>query len=170
MNNNTYDKNPFILQNGIEILTKDKRRTVARGEKFESPEGQRYESVINSIQEVDKEKFVKLFISKIRVIFDLSLTGNKLFYIFLFSISDAIGKDQVYMNFETAKDIANQRDFNLSNPVFYRGIKELIEKQIIAPSKSKYIYYINPAVVFNGDRARFIEEIKIKNGDKNAKK
>ena len=170
MNNNTYDKNPFILQNGIEILTKDKRRTVARGEKFESPEGQRYENVIHSIQEVDKEKFVKLFISKIRVLFDLSLTGNKLFYIFLFSISDAIGKDQIYMNFETAKDIASQCDFNLSDPVFYREIKELIYKQVIAPSKSKYIYYINPAVVFNGDRARFIEEIKIKNGDKNAKK
>lgn len=107
MNNNTYDKNPFILQNGIAIETKDKRRTIARGEKFESPDGDRYERVIHSIQEVDKEKFVKLFISKIRVLFDLSLTGNKLFYIFLFSISDAIGKDQIYMNFETAKSIAS---------------------------------------------------------------
>lgn len=162
MSNYTYDKNPFVLQNGIEIETKDKKRTIARGEKFESPEGDRYERVIHFIQEVDKEKFVKLFISKIRVIFDLSLTGNKLFYIFLFSISDAIGKDQVYMNFETARDTASQCDFKLSNPVFYRGIKELIDKKIIAPSKSKYIYYINPAVVFNGDRARFIEEIKIK--------
>jgi len=118
MNNNAYEKNPFILQNGIEIEKKDKRRTIARGEKFESPKGERYERVIHSIQEVDKEKFVKLFISKIRVLFDLSLTGNKLFYIFLFSISDAIGKDQVYMNFETAKDIASQCNFNLSNPVF----------------------------------------------------
>ena len=157
------------MQNGIAIETKDKRRTIARGEKFESPNGDRYERVIHSIQEVDKEKFVKIFISKIRVLFDLSLTGNKLFYIFLFSISDAIGKDQIYMNFETAKSIARECDFNLSNPVFYRGIKELIEKQIIAHSKSKYIYYINPAVVFNGDRAKFIEEIKIKKGDKNAK-
>lgn len=170
MKNKSYDKNPFILQNGIEIETKDKKRTIARGEKFESPEGKRFETVIHSIHEVDKEKFVKFFISKIRVLFDLSLTGNKLFYIFLFSISDAIGKDQIYMNFETAKDIANQCGFNLSDPVFYRGMKELIEKQIIAPSKSKYIYYINPAVVFNGDRARFVEEIKIKQGDKNAKK
>ncbi|MBN1086262.1 hypothetical protein JNO12_17155 [Erwinia aphidicola] len=79
MNNNTYDKNPFILQNGITIVTKDKRRTIARGEKLESPDGVRYEIVIHSIQEEDKEKFVKLFISKIRVLFDLSLTGNKLF-------------------------------------------------------------------------------------------
>jgi len=166
MSKDTYDKNPFLFQDGIEIETKEKRRTVARGEKFKTPNGDRYEQVIHSVQEVDKEKFVKLFISKIRVLFDLSLTGNKLFYIFLFSISDSIGKDQVYMNFETARDIAQQCDFNLSNPVFYRGIKELIAKKIIAPSKSKYIYYINPAVVFNGDRAKFIEEIKIKQNKK----
>ncbi|EPI9236239.1 hypothetical protein ACTD34_004674, partial [Yersinia enterocolitica] len=66
------------------------------------------------------------------------------------------------MNFEKAKDIAAQCDFNLSNPVYYRGIKELIDKKIIAQSKSKYIYYINPAVLFNGDRAKFIEEIRVK--------
>lgn len=39
MNNNAYDKNPFILQNGIEIETRDKRRTIARGENLNHPMG-----------------------------------------------------------------------------------------------------------------------------------
>ncbi|CNE74806.1 replication/maintenance protein RepL [Yersinia enterocolitica] len=158
----TFNQNPFIFEDDIEIETRGRKRTVARGEKFQTSEGDKYEKVIHSIQEVDKAKFVKIFISRVRVLFDLTLTGNKLFYIFMFVMSDVIGKDEVYMNFEKAKDIAAQCDFNLSNPVYYRGIKELIDKKIIAQSKSKYIYYINPAVLFNGDRAKFIEEIRVK--------
>ncbi|MBL1506096.1 hypothetical protein ELC70_28465, partial [Klebsiella pneumoniae] len=41
----------------------------------------------------------------------------------------------------------------------YRGIKELIEKRIIAKTNEKNWYFINPAIVFNGDRARFVSEI-----------
>ena len=54
MKNNNHDKNPFILQKGIKIEKKDKRRTIAGGEKFKSPEEERYEGVIHSIKEVDK--------------------------------------------------------------------------------------------------------------------
>lgn len=159
MSESISNENPFL--NDIEIETKDKRRTIIRGEQFLT-NGERREEAIHSIQEVDKEKFVKIFISKIRILFDLSLTGNKLFYIFLYSISDTVGKDRVYMNYETAVKIAEKCDFNLSNPVFYRGMNELIEKRIIAKSKSKYIYYINPRVIFNGDRAKFVEELRVK--------
>lgn len=47
----------------------------------------------------------------------------------------------------------------MSESVFYRGIKELIEKRIIAKTNEKNWYFINPAIVFNGDRARFVSEI-----------
>lgn len=49
--------------------------------------------------------------------------------------------------------------FILSESIFYRGIKELIEKRIIAKTNEKNWYFINPAIVFNGDRARFVSEI-----------
>jgi hypothetical protein len=49
--------------------------------------------------------------------------------------------------------------FVLSESIFYRGIKELIEKRIIAKTNEKNWYFINPAIVFNGDRARFVSEI-----------
>ncbi|RVR17290.1 hypothetical protein EOL35_25750, partial [Escherichia coli] len=38
-------------------------------------------------------------------------------------------------------------------------IKELIEKKIIAKSVDKIVFYINPAIFFNGDRARFVTEV-----------
>lgn len=47
----------------------------------------------------------------------------------------------------------------MSESIFYRGIKELIEKRIIAKTNEKNWYFINPAIVFNGDRARFVSEI-----------
>ncbi|UNE80230.1 hypothetical protein IMY97_22775 [Pectobacterium versatile] len=49
--------------------------------------------------------------------------------------------------------------FVLSESIFYRGVKELIEKRIIAKTNEKNWYFINPAIVFNGDRARFVSEI-----------
>ena len=49
--------------------------------------------------------------------------------------------------------------FVLSESIVYRGIKELIEKRIIAKTNEKNWYFINPAIVFNGDRARFVSEI-----------
>ncbi|HDS4830685.1 TPA: hypothetical protein QHW90_004614, partial [Citrobacter koseri] len=52
--------------------------------------------------------------------------------------------------------------FVLSESIFYRGIKELIEKRIIAKTNEKNWYFINPAIVFNGDRARFVSEIRKK--------
>ncbi|WGL26581.1 hypothetical protein OWC53_14505 [Pectobacterium brasiliense] len=47
----------------------------------------------------------------------------------------------------------------MSESIFYRGIKELIEKRIIAKINEKNWYFINLAIVFNGDRARFVSEI-----------
>ncbi|MBP1039273.1 hypothetical protein J8631_27420, partial [Serratia fonticola] len=46
--------------------------------------------------------------------------------------------------------------------VYYRAMDELQNKRIIAKSSNKFIYYINPNILFNGDRARFIKEIKIR--------
>ncbi|MDK7255130.1 hypothetical protein QP437_09695, partial [Haemophilus sp. UMB1048] len=56
--------------------------------------------------------------------------------------------------------------YTISKAVYYRGLKELLEKKMIAKSVKKYIFYINPAIVFNGDRARFVKEIRIKEEEK----
>jgi predicted RecB family endonuclease len=70
-----------------------------------------------------------------------------------------IGKDYVLLTCKKAQNIAKTLDFELSSPIFYRGIKELIEKKIIAKSVDKIVFYINPAIFFNGDRARFVTEV-----------
>jgi len=60
--------------------------------------------------------------------------------------------------------------FSKANPklhmayvTFRKGLNELVKSQILAKSKRMGDYFINPHFLFNGDRMRFITEIKRKN-------
>ncbi|MDK6378071.1 hypothetical protein [Lactobacillus crispatus] len=158
-----HKKNPFVFN--MEIDTKKKKLTVDRGSELETEEGV-FTTTISQIQEVDKEEFLKLFTGQIKFYFDLTQTGFKLFFLIMGIYQKQIGGDEIYLNFETAKEEAEKYDYTISKAVYYRGLKVLLEKKMIAKSVKKYIFYINPAIVFNGDRARFVKEIRIKEEEK----
>ncbi|HDU8646325.1 TPA: hypothetical protein RG704_000997 [Morganella morganii subsp. morganii] len=154
--------NPFCFETEIKIETRKKNLTVSRGtELIERKNASKsYFANIVHTQEVDKEEFIKLYTSQIKAYFDLTKTAYKVFFIFLRIYQDAIGKDHFYLSCKKAMSLAEKIDhFILSESIFYRGIKELIEKRIIAKTNEKNWYFINPAIVFNGDRARFVSEI-----------
>ena len=154
--------NPFCFESELKIETRKNNLTVSRGtELFEKKNtGKSYFANIVHTQEVDKEEFIKLYTSQIKAYFDLTKTAYKVFFIFLRIYQDAIGKDHFYLSCKKAMSLAEKIDhFVLSESIFYRGIKELIEKRIIAKTNEKNWYFINPAIVFNGDRARFVSEI-----------
>ncbi|EPL7413626.1 hypothetical protein WJA00_003129 [Klebsiella pneumoniae] len=154
--------NPFCFETEIKIETRKKNLTVLRGtELIERKDASKsYFANIVHTQEVDKEEFIKLYTSQIKAYFDLTKTAYKVFFIFLRIYQDAIGKDHFYLSCKKAMSLAEKIDhFVLSESIFYRGIKELIEKRIIAKTNEKNWCFINPAIVFNGDRARFVSEI-----------
>ncbi|HFS6031916.1 hypothetical protein [Klebsiella pneumoniae] len=154
--------NPFCFETEIKIETRKKNLTVLRGtELIERKDASKsYFANIVHTQEVDKEEFIKLYTSQIKAYFDLTKTAYKVFFIFLRIYQDTIGKDHFYLSCKKAMSLAEKIDhFVLSESIFYRGIKELIEKRIIAKTNEKNWYFINPAIVFNGDRARFVSEI-----------
>ncbi|ELQ6230054.1 hypothetical protein R2311_002878 [Cronobacter dublinensis] len=154
--------NPFCFETEIKIETRKKNLTVSRGTELieRKDTSKTYFANIVHTQEVDKEEFIKLYTSQIKAYFDLTKTAYKVFFIFLRIYQDAIGKDHFYLSCKKAMSLAEKIDhFVLSESIFYRGIKELIEKRIIAKTNEKNWYFINPAIVFNGDRARFVSEI-----------
>lgn len=154
--------NPFCFETELKIETRKKNLTVSRGTELieKKDTGKSYFANIVHTQEVDKEEFIKLYTSQIKAYFDLTKTAYKVFFIFLRIYQDAIGKDHFYLSCKKAMSLAEKIDhFVLSESIFYRGIKELIEKRIIAKTNEKNWYFINPAIVFNGDRARFVSEI-----------
>ncbi|HFZ1237779.1 TPA: hypothetical protein ACIJTO_005092 [Klebsiella pneumoniae] len=157
--------NPFCFETEIKIETRKKNLTVSRGTELieRKDTSKSYFANIVHTQEVDKEEFIKLYTSQIKAYFDLTKTAYKVFFIFLRIYQDAIGKDHFYLSCKKAMSLAEKIDhFVLSESIFYRGIKELIEKRIIAKTNEKNWYFINPAIVFNGDRARFVSEIRKK--------
>ncbi|MEH2922430.1 hypothetical protein ACFFL1_05760 [Samsonia erythrinae] len=154
--------NPFCFETELKIETRKKNLTVSRGTELieRKDTSKSYFANIVHTQEVDKEEFIKLYTSQIKAYFDLTKTAYKVFFIFLRIYQDAIGKDHFYLSCKKAMSLAEKIDhFVLSESIFYRGIKELIEKKIIAKTNEKNWYFINPAIVFNGDRARFVSEI-----------
>ncbi|AYL60974.1 MULTISPECIES: hypothetical protein [Citrobacter] len=154
--------NPFCFEIELKIETRKRNLTVSRGAELieRKDTSKTYFANIVHTQEVDKEEFIKLYTSQIKAYFDLTKTAYKVFFIFLRIYQDAIGKDHFYLSCKKAMSLAEKIDhFALSESIFYRGIKELIEKRIIAKTNEKNWYFINPAIVFNGDRARFVSEI-----------
>jgi hypothetical protein len=154
-----YEINPFI--DSLTVKTRGRKVTVARGSTLVDMNTGEIEGVteIAQIVEVDEGQFVKLFTKDLAIWFDLNKAGMRVFGALLTVVqTSAIGRDLVY--FDHASDSA--KDFKISKTTFYRGIEELLEKGFIARHKSVGWYFTNPAMFFNGNRARFIKDYRVK--------
>lgn len=152
-----YETSPFI--SSLTIKTRGKKVTVSRGTTLIDLATGEIEGVteIAQVIPVDESQFVKLFTKDLAIWFDLNKSAMRVFGALLATVQiSAIGRDLVYFDHsgESAKG------FKLSKPTFYRGIDELIEKGFIARHRSPGWYFTNPALFFNGDRARFVKEYR----------
>lgn len=103
-------------------------------------------------QKVDREEFTKVFRSGIPYIAKLSKTAKSILYY----IMDNLPKDKGYViidnsvvmefcNFKTRKSV---RD----------GVIELLEKNILTKSTITKKFWVNPLVMFNGNRITYARE------------
>ena len=104
-------------------------------------------------QEVDKTQFVKLYVNGVKAFRDLSSAGTKVFELLYLRVQANIGKDEIWLTFPNI----NQAITPISKAVFYRGMKELLEKGFIAESMTPGLYYLNPDYMWNGDRLAFVK-------------
>jgi hypothetical protein len=154
-----YELNPFIDR--LTVKTRGKKVTVARGSALVDMATGEIEGVteIAQIVEVDEGQFVKLFTKDLAVWFDLNKSGMRVFGALLTIVqSSAIGRDMVFFDVRSEALAA----FKISKPTFYRGLDELLEKGFIARHLSPGWYFTNPAMFFNGNRARFVREYRVK--------
>ena len=154
-----YEVNPFI--DSLTIKTRGRKVTVARGSTLVDMNTGQIEGVteIAQIVEVDEGQFVRLFTKDLAIWFDLNKAGMRVFGVLLTVVQNsAIGRDLVY--FDHGSEIA--KAFKITKTTFYRGIEELLEKGFIARHKSVGWYFTNPAMFFNGNRARFIKDYRVR--------
>ena len=116
---------------------------------------------ISQVYEVDSESFVKVFTRFMHVFFDTSKNAQKLFEVILWKVGTDKEKDCFYLHSKEANTYHKKiRKTGYSQASFYRAVDELIGKGIIARSTLPHMFWINPAIFWNGDRIRFITEMR----------
>lgn len=159
-----FEHNPFI--EFMEIHTNNKiimGRTDAVTTNTKTGELMGHQ-VVASFKKVDAEQFVKIFADKVSTIFDLSKTGYRMLMIIISVIQEqTISKDLFYMSYQDALKISQIKSMTLALVTFKKGVSELISHGIIARALNVNTYYLNPAIIYNGNRTKltFVEQYQM---------
>lgn len=109
-------------------------------------------------EEVDSTQFIKLYVGGVKALSELTSAGTKVFEIMYQRLQEEIGRDKIYLSWSSI----DQHKTPLSESVFRKGLRELIEKRFLAPTVDQCWYWTNPDFVFNGDRLAFVKEYRRK--------
>lgn len=162
-----YDENPFATDEGFRIPMRNKSEIIQTDGPAAVTVGEEKIAVaqIRKITTVDAEPFVKVFTEQLDRFFDLTPTALRIVTVLLQDIGKIrLGDgDQVYITEKSIGDTLTQHGLTPpSSATYYRAMEELILKGFVAPSANPPLFYINPAIFFNGDRVRFVTEIRKK--------
>jgi hypothetical protein len=115
--------------------------------------------------EVDEDKFAKIYLSNFSAFHELGKQAIKVFGYILERLEP--NKD-MFMFF--LDECMEHTKYATKKPI-YRGLAELVESEIIARGPADTIYFINPMIVFNGNRITFaktyVKKPKVKAIDPN---
>jgi len=168
-----YKDNPFIEKAISDIKTVKKMQFVqpAKGGGLERAEVQMMvgektgevngHSMFVRFVEVDEEKFAKVYLSQFEVFWELPQSAIR---VFGYILSKLKPKQDV---FEFIMDEAKEYTQYKSHHPINAGLFALSRVGIIAKSHLAWRYFINPLVVFNGDRVTFAKTYLKKKKEQN---
>lgn len=150
-----FKENPFVEKTIGDMIIRKKTQVMRTGNKDEIQMITNIDGVVEGYSafmryiEVDEEKFAKLYLSQLCSFWDLTKASIRVFsYMlsilkpkqdsFILRMNDCLD----YTKYKNRKDVMN-------------GIGGLIDSGIIARSEYEFEYFLNPMVVFNGDRVTF---------------
>jgi hypothetical protein len=103
--------------------------------------------------EVDEKQFAKLYLSQLGAFWDLSKPALRVFTYIMSTIKP--NADTIDFDME---ECLSHCQYQSKSQVF-KGLADLLQKNIIARGKTEYQYFINPIITFNGDRVLFAKGI-----------
>lgn len=104
-------------------------------------------------EEVDQERFVKLYLAGLKQAAGLSKTGVMVFEIVYDALRENPGKDFVMLSAATS---------GLEERTYQRGLRELLKKEFLYRSPYDGMFFVNIRFMFNGDRLAFVKGYKLK--------
>lgn len=150
-----YQENPFMEKAIEEIKTVRKTQVMRTGNRDEiqrivnnDGEVEGYSAFMRFV-EVDEEKFAKIYLNQFGAFWDLSKPAIRVFGYII-----SVLKPKYDNFFFDMKECMDYTKYTTEKSIF-EGITALIDGGIIARSNKHYMYYINPLVVFNGNRVTF---------------
>jgi hypothetical protein len=111
---------------------------------------------ITKMISADRESFVKLYTAQIDAFFELSKAGRAVIKYLIWLHQQDANKHLFYLH----PDQVREAGMEIGKTAWYDGIGDLIGKKIVAASTLPHMFFLNPAVFFNGDRTRLVIEVK----------
>lgn len=153
-------ENPFLKQS-LEVVNQNlarKYKTATKtGEKailqaFDPNSGELlgHTQFIRQI-EVDEEQFAKFYLSRFPAFFDLKPQAIKVFGYILNQLIP--NRDEFIFLIEDCMEYTKYK----GKASIFIGLGQLLEKEIIARGRADNLYFINPMIVFNGNRISFVD-------------
>lgn len=107
-------------------------------------------------EEVDKERFVKLYLAGLKKAAGLSKAGLAVFELVYNEMRGKPGEDSVLLGVSMS---------NLEERTFNRGLRELLEKEFLYRSTLASMFFVNIRFMFNGDRLAFVKGYRLRKED-----
>jgi hypothetical protein len=139
------EENPFIDQ----ISAKTSHKLYRTGDKYELVD--KWGEISNDIgvmtikKEVDRTSFIKIYVENLQEIFSLEKREYQVFGYILTKLKK--NSARVYID---RKDCMSE--LGISRGTLISGLTGLLEKDFIARSDKQNMFFINPALAFNGNR------------------
>jgi hypothetical protein len=150
-----HETNPFMIElKGKMYLQPRADMIIAKGENIvnmETGEVIKDNTLIGRRKVVDKSQFAKIYASEIGILYELSKSAQNVF-LYLTKVMDYDNK--AYFNYLSDFKKLGYKGYNTP----YLGLKELIQRDIIAAAVMPHFYWMNPAIVCKGERfAKYTE-------------
>ncbi len=105
---------------------------------------------------VDDTLFVKVFGDGIAGMYDLGRPGAKVFRFLFDEVQKNPNQDRMYLYFMDALE----DPWRIPKTTFFKGMAELLDKGFLAKSANPNMFFLNPSMMWNGDRFRFVQEYR----------
>jgi hypothetical protein len=157
-----YETNPSIPQKGD--IARNKRKQIGdehKGLVINDGSGEVLgpgTAIAYEWEEVDAERFVKLFLSGLKQASGLSKSGLTIFEVVYNQVRQNPNVDEVRLSFYTAKKYIE----DLSERTYRRGLRELLDREFLFRSPEEGLFFVNIRYMFNGDRLAFVKAYQLK--------
>jgi hypothetical protein len=157
-----YESNPSVpLKGGIARNRKRQLGNERKGLVIDDGTGEilgRGVAIAYEWEEVDAEKFVKLYLAGVKQAGELTKPGLLMFEVVYKQLRDNPNTDSVNISLYTAQKLKPE----LTDRNYQRGLRELLEKKFLFHSPYGGVFFVNIQYIFNGDRLAFVQGYHLK--------